>query len=54
MTDPEPDILASRFRPEQRSRIIADLQREDEMLREYIKTGRLDFWYGESRASIES
>ncbi|KAJ5570367.1 uncharacterized protein N7459_009797 [Penicillium hispanicum] len=54
MADSESEILVSRFRPEQRARVITDLRREDEILREYINVGRLDFWYQDLRASIES
>ncbi|KAJ5081413.1 hypothetical protein NUU61_009677 [Penicillium alfredii] len=45
MADSESDILASRFRPEQRARVVLDLKREDAILRRYIEAGKLDFWF---------
>jgi nuclear pore complex protein Nup133 len=48
MADSESDILVSRFRPEQRARVATDLQREDDLLRDYIETGKLDFWVPDS------
>lgn len=47
MADSESEILVSRFRPEQRTRLAADLEREDDLLREYIELGKLDFWFQE-------
>ncbi|KAJ5397350.1 hypothetical protein N7509_005463, partial [Penicillium cosmopolitanum] len=52
MADSESDILVSRFRPEQRARVATDLQREDDLLREYIETGKLDFWFQNLLESI--
>ncbi|KAJ5176446.1 uncharacterized protein N7482_002323 [Penicillium canariense] len=54
MADSEPDILVSRFRPEQRGRVVADLKREDDLLRKYIEAGKLDFWFQNLLASAES
>lgn len=54
MTEGELDVLLSRFRPEQRVRLAADLKREDDILREYIDVGKLDFWFQELLASVES
>lgn len=54
MAEPESDILVSRFRPEQRVRLAADLKREDDLLRQYIDVGKLDFWFQELLASVES
>ncbi|KAJ5683192.1 hypothetical protein N7462_006357 [Penicillium macrosclerotiorum] len=45
MAGSESDILASRFRPEQKARITMDLKREDDLLRAYVETGKLDFWF---------
>lgn len=53
MADSEPEILVSRFRPEQQARVAADLKREDELLRRYIETGKLDFWFQNLLASIK-
>lgn len=53
MADSESDILVSRFRPEQRARVTTDLQREDDILREYIETGKLDFWFQILLDSVE-
>lgn len=50
----EADILVSRFRPEQRARVAADLRRENDLLHEYIHVGRLDFWFQELLSSVES
>jgi nuclear pore complex protein Nup133 len=54
MADSEPDILVSRFRPEQQARVSADLKREDELLRQFIETGKLDFWFQNLLASIKT
>lgn len=54
MVNSESEILVSRFRPEQRSRIALDLKREDDLLREYIDTGKLDFWFKNILSSVES
>lgn len=54
MGESESDILVSRFRPEQRSRLATDLRREDDLLREYIDVGKLDFWFQELLSSVES
>ncbi|KAJ5231402.1 uncharacterized protein N7469_005990 [Penicillium citrinum] len=54
MVESESDILVSRFRPEQRVRVATDLQREDDILRDYIQTGKLDFWFQNLLESVES
>lgn len=54
MAEGESDILLSRFRPEQRVRLAADLKREDDILREYIDVGKLDFWFQELFVFVES
>lgn len=54
MAESDSDILLSRFRPEQRIRLAADLRREDDLLREYIDVGKLDFWFQELLTSVES
>ena len=54
MVNSESEILVSRFRPEQRARVAVDLKREDDMLREYIETGKLDFWFMNMLSSVES
>lgn len=54
IAESDSDILLSRFRPEQRVRLAADLRREDDLLREYIDVGKLDFWFQELLASVES
>ncbi|KAJ5715022.1 uncharacterized protein N7483_012203 [Penicillium malachiteum] len=54
MVDSESEKLVLRFRPEQRARIANDLKREDDLLREYITTGKLDFWFQNLLSSIES
>ncbi|KAJ5934655.1 hypothetical protein N7466_004202 [Penicillium verhagenii] len=54
MADSESDILVSRFRPEQRARVAVDLKRENDLLQDYIKTGKLDFWHQNLLSSITS
>lgn len=54
MDEFESDILVSRFRPEQRPRLAADLRRENDLLREYIDVGKLDFWFQELLSSVDS
>lgn len=54
MADSESDILLSRFRPEQKARLTADLMRENELLQEYIEIGKLDFWFQDLLASTGS
>ncbi|KAJ5653496.1 hypothetical protein N7490_000499 [Penicillium lividum] len=54
MADSESEILVSRFRPEQRARVAIDLKRENDLLQEYIKTGKLDFWYQNILSSVAS
>lgn len=54
MGESDSDILVSRFRPEQRARLTADLRRENDLLREYMDIGKLDFWFQELLSSVES
>ncbi|KAJ5281346.1 Nucleoporin [Penicillium angulare] len=54
MAESESDILVSRFRPEQRARVAVDLKREDDLLRDYIEAGKLDFWFQNLLSTIES
>ncbi|KAJ5813888.1 uncharacterized protein N7503_000638 [Penicillium pulvis] len=54
MADSESDILVSRFRPEQRARVVVDLERENDLLQNYIQTGKLDFWFQNLLSSVMS
>jgi nuclear pore complex protein Nup133 len=45
MTDADSDILVSRFRPEQKSRLALDLRTENDILRHCVEVGKLDFWF---------
>lgn len=54
MGDSEADLLVSRFRPEQKARVALDLKREDDILRQYIEGGKLDFWFHNLLASAEA
>ncbi|KAJ5134081.1 hypothetical protein N7526_005446 [Penicillium atrosanguineum] len=54
MAGSETDLLLSRFRPEQKARLAADLMRENELLHEYIEIGKLDFWFQDLLASTQS
>lgn len=54
MGESDSEVLVSRFRPEQRARLAADLRRENDLLREYIDIGKLDFWFQELLSSVES
>ncbi|CAI7642083.1 unnamed protein product [Penicillium glandicola] len=53
MTDSDSDILVSRFRPEQKSRVASDLQTENDILRQCIEVGKLDFWFQNLRETAE-
>ncbi|KAI2722616.1 hypothetical protein CBS147332_3545 [Penicillium roqueforti] len=53
MTDSDSDILVSRFRPEQKARVAADLQTENDILRQCIDVGKLDFWFQNLRETAE-
>ncbi|KAJ5501683.1 Nucleoporin [Penicillium expansum] len=53
MTDSDSDILVSRFRPEQKARVASDLQTENDILRECIEVGKLDFWFQNLRETAE-
>lgn len=39
------DLLVGRFRTEQRPRVLRDLAREDEVLRQLVEPARLDLWF---------
>lgn len=54
MAGSELEILVSRFRAEQQAQVISDLKREDDLLRQFIETGKLDFWFQNLVASIKS
>ncbi|PYI10400.1 hypothetical protein BO78DRAFT_219793 [Aspergillus sclerotiicarbonarius CBS 121057] len=41
----EADLITSRFPPERRVRISRDLARENEILRQQMERGKLDFWF---------
>ncbi|KAE8376470.1 Non-repetitive/WGA-negative nucleoporin C-terminal-domain-containing protein [Aspergillus bertholletiae] len=47
------ELLSARFRPEQRTRIMHDLERENEILRQNVEKGKLDFWFKNLLASAE-
>jgi nuclear pore complex protein Nup133 len=53
MTDSDSDILVSRFRPEQKSRVASDLETENDILRQCIEVGKLDFWFQNLRETSE-
>ncbi|KAJ5150546.1 Nucleoporin N terminal [Penicillium coprophilum] len=53
MTDSDSEILVSRFRPEQKSRVASDLKTENDILRECIEVGKLDFWFQNLRETAE-
>ncbi|KAJ5963337.1 Nucleoporin Nup133/Nup155-like [Penicillium vulpinum] len=53
MTDSDSDILVSRFRPEQKPRVAADLETENDILRQCIEVGKLDFWFQNLRETAE-
>lgn len=47
------ELLSTRYRLEQRTRIIHDLERENEILHENVEKGRLDFWFKNLLTSAE-
>ena len=47
------ELLSARFRLEQRTRIIHDLERENEILHENVEKGKLDFWFKNLLGSAE-
>jgi nuclear pore complex protein Nup133 len=53
LNDSDAALLASRFRPEQRARIIQDLEHENSILNRYIEKGGLGFWFKNLLASAE-
>lgn len=54
MAGSDSDILVSRFRSEQKSRVALDLQVENGILRRYIEVGKLDFWFQNLRETAEA
>jgi nuclear pore complex protein Nup133 len=54
LADSDSDILVSRFRAEQKSRVALDLQTESNILRRYIEVGKLDFWFQNLRETAEA
>ncbi|KAF7587518.1 hypothetical protein BBP40_007163 [Aspergillus hancockii] len=48
------ELLSGRFRPEQRARIIHDLERENAILHQHVDQGKLDFWFKNILASAEN
>ena len=54
MADSDSDILLSRFRPEQKSRVALDLEVENDVLRRYIEIGKVDFWFQNLRETAEA
>ncbi|CAG8056789.1 unnamed protein product [Penicillium salamii] len=54
MADSDSDILLSRFRPEQKSRVALDLQVENDLLRRYMEVGKVDFWFQNLRETAEA
>lgn len=53
MAETDSDILVSRFRSEQKSRVALDLQTENDYLRQCIEVGKLDFWFQNLRETAE-
>lgn len=47
------DYLVSRFRPEQQPQIARDLEKENEILCEYMEGGKLEFWFKQLLASAQ-
>ncbi|KAE8348479.1 Non-repetitive/WGA-negative nucleoporin C-terminal-domain-containing protein [Aspergillus coremiiformis] len=48
------ELLSARFRLEQRTRIIHDLERENDILYQHVEKRNLDFWFKNLLASAES
>lgn len=53
LTKSDSDALISRFRPEQHTRITRDLERESEILGQYLEEGMLEFWFKHLLASAQ-
>ncbi|KAB8228530.1 putative nuclear pore complex subunit Nup133 [Aspergillus alliaceus] len=53
LTGSDSELLSARFRLEQRSRIVHDLERENDTLCEHVEKGNLDFWFKNLLASAE-
>ncbi|KAJ5541997.1 Nucleoporin Nup133/Nup155-like [Penicillium sp. DV-2018c] len=53
MADSDADILVSRFRIEQKARVALDLKTENDILRQCIEVGKLDFWFQNLRETAE-
>lgn len=45
MSDSDSELISSRFRPEQRDRILRDLNHENQKLLHYLDKGGLEFWF---------
>ncbi|PKY01840.1 hypothetical protein P168DRAFT_306102 [Aspergillus campestris IBT 28561] len=45
LSDSDSELISSRFRPEQRDRILRDLNHENERLLHYLDKGGLEFWF---------
>ncbi|GAB1215955.1 hypothetical protein ATERTT37_005153 [Aspergillus terreus] len=45
LNDADAEVLASRFRAEQRGRLTQDFKKESDILSRYIEQGKLEFWF---------
>lgn len=53
LSESDSNLLASRFRSEQRARIARDLSAENEILGQYVEVGNLEFWFKDLLSSVE-
>lgn len=53
MSKSESEVLVSRFRSEQQTRILRDLDRENEVFSRYLEGGKLEFWFKNLLASAQ-
>ncbi|KAE8144623.1 Non-repetitive/WGA-negative nucleoporin C-terminal-domain-containing protein [Aspergillus avenaceus] len=53
LSEADSGLLLSRFRPEQRARIIHDIEKENEILHQHIEGGKLEYWFKNLKASAE-
>ncbi|KAL4896334.1 Non-repetitive/WGA-negative nucleoporin C-terminal-domain-containing protein [Aspergillus ambiguus] len=53
LNESDAEVLASRFRAEQRGRITQDFKKESDILSRYIEHGKLGFWFTNLLASGE-
>ncbi|CBF77824.1 hypothetical protein AN4293.2 [Aspergillus nidulans FGSC A4] len=53
LNDSDSALISSRFRPEQRARIIRDLERENSTLLRYIEKSELECWFKSLLSSAE-